>query len=324
MHTIDQIKPCLAPLSTLVRFGAERERFTLMLSPLDSCESVSFAPIFALLPSENSMSDKPSPAFAIHVSDVRVPTAQGNLHVRRWQPDKGGDKAPLVLLHDSLGSVDLWRDFPLQLAAATGREVIAYDRLGFGQSDPHPGQLGPCFVEDEVQAGFAPLHRALALSDFVVLGHSVGGGMAAMVAAAYASQCRALVTESAQSFVEDRTLQGIRVARDSFAQAGQLQRLARYHADKAAWVLSAWVDTWLSEPFAHYRLEAALKQVRCPVLVIHGEMDEFGSLVHLENICTWAQGPCEVEIIAGGGHVPHREQPERITTRITRFLSTIA
>ena len=260
------------------------------------------------------------------VSEVMVSTPDGALYVKRWQPHSAqnvASKAPVVLMHDSLGSVALWRDFPQQLAAATGREVIAYDRLGFGQSDANPKVLKPSFVENEVQAGFAPIHKALGLSDFVMLGHSVGGGMACMVAAAYPQQCKALITESAQSFVEDRTLEGIREARDNFAQPGQLERLGRYHGDKAAWVLSAWVDTWLTEEFAHYRLDGALRQVHCPVLAIHGELDEFGSLVHPENISNWSQGPSEVEIIAGGGHVPHRELPERINARIAAFLSKI-
>lgn len=270
------------------------------------------------------MFDDTMPPVVISSSEIRVQTPDGQLFVKRWQPNACTGKAPIVLMHDSLGSVALWREFPAELAAATGREVIAYDRLGFGHSDPHPHQLQPSFVENEVPAGFTPVHQALGLGDFVMLGHSVGGGMAAMVAAAYGRQCQALITESAQSFVEDRTLQGIRAARDNFAQPGQLERLSRYHGDKAAWVLSAWVDTWLTEAFAQYRLDAALKQVHCPVLAIHGELDEFGSLVHPENICTWAQGPCEAEIIAGGGHVPHRELPERITGRIAAFLQKIA
>ena len=274
------------------------------------------------------MFDNTMPPVEIAMSEIRVSTPDGHLFVKRWQPQTGAGnapgKAPIVLMHDSLGSVALWRDFPEQLAVATSREVIAYDRLGFGQSDANPHQLGPRFVEGEVTTGFAPIHQALGLDAFVMLGHSVGGGMAAMVAATYPLQCKALMTESAQSFVEERTLEGIRAARDSFAQPGQLERLSRYHGGKAAWVLSAWVDTWLSEPFAHYRLDAALRQVHCPVLAIHGELDEFGSLIHPENICTWAQGPCEAEIIAGGGHVPHRELPDRITGRIAQFLSRIA
>ena len=267
-----------------------------------------------------------APAVQAMVSEQYVNTPDGRLNVKRWSPGAQSaqqSKAPIVLMHDSLGSVSLWRDFPGQLALATGRDVIAYDRLGFGKSDAHPSKLTPSFVEDEVRMGFAPVHQALGLTDFVLFGHSVGGGMAAMVAAAYPEQCKALITESAQTFVEDRTLNGIREARDNFAQSGQMERLSKYHGDKAAWVLSAWVDTWLTEEFSHYRLDGALAQVHCPVLAIHGELDEFGSLVHPENIRQWVKGPAQTEIIAGGGHVPHRELPERILACVAAFLKNV-
>jgi pimeloyl-ACP methyl ester carboxylesterase len=265
-----------------------------------------------------------------NTQSFRIATPRGGLQVQRWQPvavasDLGGvAAAPIVLLHDSLGSVALWRDFPAQLANATQRVVLAYDRLGFGLSDAASGPLEADFVAREAQGDFAALRQALALERFVVLGHSVGGGMAAHVAAAWPKQCVALVTESAQTFVEDRTLEGIRVARDQFAQPGQLDRLSKYHGDKAAWVLSAWVDTWLSPAFAGYSLQGALEQVRCPVLAIHGEQDEYGSLVHPHNLARWVPGPVEQEIVAGGGHVPHREQPERIVARIAQFLQPLA
>lgn len=258
---------------------------------------------------------------------LRLSTPRGTLHVQRWQPPSkasASGSAPIVLLHDSLGSVALWRDFPAQLALATQREVIAYDRLGFGQSDAAPGPLAPDFVAHEAQGDFAALQHALGLERFIVLGHSVGGGMAAHVAAAYPQQCLALATESAQTLVEARTLDGIRAARDNFAQPGQMERLAKYHGDKAAWVLSAWVDTWLSPAFADYSLQPALAQVNCPVLAIHGEQDEYGSLLHPRNIAAWAGGTVEQEIVVGGGHVPHREQPERIVARIAQFLQPLA
>lgn len=266
----------------------------------------------------------------VTTQSFRIATARGELQVQRWQTAAVAATpgvvapAPIVLLHDSLGSVALWRDFPAQLAAATGRMVLAYDRLGFGLSDAAPGPLGADFVAQEAQGDFAALQHALGLERFMVLGHSVGGGMAAHVAAAYPQQCVALVTESAQTFVEDRTLEGIRVARDQFAQPGQLERLSKYHGDKAAWVLSAWVDTWLSPAFAGYSMQAALAQVRCPVLAIHGEQDEYGSLVHPRNIAAWVPGTVEQEIVAGGGHVPHREQPERIVARIAQFVQPLA
>ncbi|WP_240635134.1 alpha/beta fold hydrolase [Lysobacter enzymogenes] len=176
-----------------------------------------------------------------------------------------------MLLHDSLGCVELWRDVPARLAAASGREVVAYDRLGFGRSDPHPGALGAGFVVEEAAGGLRAVCDALRLERFVVFGHSVGGGMAVAAAALHRQRCTGLISESAQAFVEDRTRAGILAAREAFAQPQQMQRLRKYHGDKAPWVLGAWIDTWLSDAFAGWNLDAQLAQVICPTLVVHGD-----------------------------------------------------
>lgn len=244
---------------------------------------------------------------------------QGRIYARRWQAAPVGEQRPaVVLFHDSLGCVDLWRDFPRQLALALGRPVIAYDRLGFGRSDPNPGTLEPNFVHQEVHQGFAPLRQALGLEQFVALGHSVGGGMALVCAAAHPKSCRALITESAQMFVEDRTLAGIRIAKAGFAEPGQLDRLKKYHGDKAAWVLNAWTETWLSPGFAGWRLDDALRAVRCPVLALHGDLDEYGSLEHPQRMADLADA--DSVILTQCGHVPHREQPDNVIAHIVRWL----
>ena len=113
----------------------------------------------------------------LHSQAHWIATAQGKLFAQEWAPLQA-QGAPIVLLHDSLGCVALWRDFPAQLAQATGHRVIAYDRLGFGRSDAHPGLLRLGFVEDEAQQGFTALRDYFGLGDFIVFGHSVGGGMA--------------------------------------------------------------------------------------------------------------------------------------------------
>jgi pimeloyl-ACP methyl ester carboxylesterase len=145
--------------------------------------------------------------------------------------------------------------------------------------------------------------------------------MAVHIAARHADACRALVTIAAQAFVEERTLQGLRAARASFAEPGQLERLARYHGDKAAWVLSAWLDTWLAPAFAGWSLAPVLPQLRAPLLALHGELDEYGSRAHPEMLARLAGGPARMALLDGLGHVPQRERPQEMAQRVADFLA---
>ena len=239
-------------------------------------------------------------------------------------PAANPDGPALLLFHDSLGCVALWRAFPGQLAAATGCTVVAYDRLGFGQSDPHPDPVPPpTFITDEAAHAVPLLCDALALPRLIPVGHSVGGAMALATAARWPDRCAAVITMAAQSFVEDRTLAGIRAAQQSFAQPGQLERLARYHGAQAAWVLNAWLRTWLSPDFAAWNLDALLPAVQCPVLAIHGDADEYGTIEHARRIARLTTGPCETLTLAACGHFPHKEQPEATVAALARFIAAL-
>ena len=247
----------------------------------------------------------------------------GRLFARQWTPadaDADAAEAPLVLLHDSLGCVDLWRDLPSALCAATSRRVVAYDRLGFGRSDARVGTLSPHFVAEEAALFLPVVLDQLGIARFAVLGHSVGGGMAVHAAARWPGDCERLVTLAAQAFVEERTREGIRAARQLFTNPDQFARLARYHGDKTRWVLDAWIDTWLSPAFADWSLNAVLPHVTCPLLVMHGELDDYGSRLHPELIGRLAGGPATVQLLAGRGHTPHREQPDDVVRRVADFL----
>lgn len=268
------------------------------------------------------------------VDDHWVAHPAGRLFARSWTPAGAAHPAtaaasskpatplaPIVLFHDSLGSVELWRDFPAELCAATGRRVVAYDRLGFGRSDARTGTLAMDFIGDEARTFFPAVRQALGIEDFVAFGHSVGGGMAVYCAAACAADCAALITIAAQAFPEERTLLGVREAKTQFAGDGQVERLARYHGDKARWVLDAWTETWLHPEFASWSLAEVLPRVSCPVLVIHGEHDEYGSTSHPEMIGHLSAGQARVEIIPDARHVPHRENPDQIVALVASFLS---
>ncbi len=256
--------------------------------------------------------------------DLWIDTPLGALYACRWQPAGAAPaRAPIVLFHDSLGCVALWRDFPARLCAATGRAVLAYDRLGFGRSAPRGDALALDFVPAEAAQVLPLLRAACGVPRFVAMGHSVGGGMAAHAAAQAGPACVALVTESAQCFVEPRTLAGIRAAEAAFTDPAEMQRLARHHGERAPWVLQAWTRTWLSPAFADYSLEPALAAVRCPTLVLHGEEDEYVTPRQPGRIAASVAGPAELALLPGCRHVPHREQPEVVLARIAAFLQAL-
>ncbi|WP_135230620.1 alpha/beta fold hydrolase [Deinococcus fonticola] len=256
-------------------------------------------------------------------SDAWVNHPHGQLLTRTWTPAGALSGVPILLFHDSLGSVELWRHFPAQLSKATRRQVIAYDRLGFGQSDAYVQELPLDFIADEARTYVPALMEQLGLKRFIALGHSVGGGIAVNVAALYPQAVVALISESAQAFVEDQTLSGVAEAREQFRDERQVARLAKYHGNKARWVLSAWTDTWLSPDFGAWTLKDVLPRVTCPLLVIHGVHDEYGSLRHPQMIGELSGGPAQVEIIQEAYHVPHREKPEVIVQMVAAFVANL-
>lgn len=203
------------------------------------------------------------------------------------------------------------------------RPIVAYDRLGFGQSDPSPGKLSLDFIQREAASGFAAVRQNFNFERFILLGHSVGGGMAVNCTATFSDTCTALTTESTQAFVEDRTIRGIEQAKALFEDPIQAARLKKYRGDKAAWVLDAWVNTWLDPAFADWSLKRALPNVKCPVLAIHGMEDEYGSRRHPELIGSLVDGPAQVELLVDTRHVPHREKESVVISIVCRFLGTL-
>jgi len=151
----------------------------------------------------------------LHSTEQILAINDAHVFLKVWQPQHTDNEIPILLLHDSLGSVQLWRDFPERLAIATQRTVIAYDRLGFGKSDPLVSKLANHFIQLEAQVIIELLNQ-LEIPQVIVLGHSVGGGMAVSFAAQYPSRCTAVITLAAQAYVEQETLDGITAAKKSF------------------------------------------------------------------------------------------------------------
>lgn len=255
----------------------------------------------------------------LETRDALVDVRGGRIAVRQWRPSLGSGTAPIVLLHDSLGSVDQWREFPETLARTLRRPVVAYDRLGHGRSSERRDVPSVGSIRREAEVCFPALRRALGLGEFILFGHSIGGVMSLLIASGDAD-CRAVISESAQAFIEDRTLAGVRQAKEQFEDPAQLDRLKRWHGDKAESVLGAWTGLWLSPHVAGWTLEPDLPRVRCPVLAIHGDRDEFGSVRSPELICRTVAGPAELCILEDCGHVPHREKSDAVLERVAAFL----
>lgn len=270
-----------------------------------------------------TISNKPN-QLTKHVSstsiDHFVHLKQGKIFVREWIPTINTDKAPILLMHDSLGCVELWRNFPALLSERSGRKVIAYDRFGYGRSDKRLDSLSMNFISEESEVFLPTILDQLHLKNFVIFGHSVGGPMSVICASKFGDACVGLITESAQSFVEDRTLKGITDAKKNFQNLEQIERLKKYHSDKAKWVLDAWTETWLDPRFASWSLENDLPLIKCPLLVIHGDKDEFGSIKHPKMICDFTGGLSKMHILQDCGHVPHREKTEEVLNLVANFL----
>ncbi len=246
------------------------------------------------------------------ISEQMIEVPGGVLYTKRWTPEVVRNQVPLILMHDSLGCVQMWKEFPRRLSESLGRVVIAYDRLGYGRSSSKKELPSVRFVNEEVEIYLPVIFKTLQIKKFAVFGHSVGGAMAVEAAVCFTEDCQAVITESAQAFVEDLTRNGIIKAKTDFLNVENFSKLEKYHKEKTRWVLDAWIDVWLSDEFAAWSLKDSLPKMRCPVLVIHGDRDEYGSEQFPELICKLAGGSSLKCIISDCGHSPHREKEELV------------
>ena len=242
------------------------------------------------------------------------------LHVRGKKVEAeqiGGQGGPtLVLLHEGLGSIGLWRDFPERLAAATGLPAFVYSRAGYGQSDPAPLPRPVRYMHDEA-ALLPEILSAAGIDDPILLGHSDGASIS-IIHAGSGGKARALVLEAPHVFTEETGLESIAKARDAYERGELRVRLSRYHrdVDAAFW---GWNRPWLDPEFRKWNLEEYLPRITAPVLVIQGEDDEYGTRKQVDAIAAGARG-VEVLMLPRCGHSPHRDQPEETLRGIATFL----
>ena len=238
------------------------------------------------------------------------------LEVARFGVDSAG--TAIVLLHEGLGSVAMWRDFPALLAARTGRAVVAYSRTGYGASDPLDGARDIRYMHHEGEVVLPALLAALGLERPVLFGHSDGASIAVIAAGAHPGLASALVLEAPHVFVEDLSVASIEKARLNFSTTNLRDRLARYHDDPDG-AFRGWNDVWLDPRFRDWNIEGYLETVTCPVLVVQGDRDEYGTLEQVARIVRRIAA-AECLIVPGAGHSPHRDAPEAVLERTAAFL----
>ncbi|SIR13672.1 MULTISPECIES: alpha/beta fold hydrolase [Chryseobacterium] len=227
----------------------------------------------------------------------------------------------IIFLHDSLGSVQLWREFPAKLSEIAQCNILAYDRLGYGKSFPMLTHERPVnYMELEADL-LNNLLIEMDIDNAILFGHSDGGTIALITASKYPERIEAVICEAGHIFVEEVTLKGVYDAWEAYKTTNLPQRLQKYHGDKVEMLFKAWTETWTREDYRTWNIEYLLKDIKAPLLFIQGEADEYGTLDQVEKTVTQVSGSAEKYIIPGVGHTPHKEVPELVLEKAAGFIS---
>lgn len=241
------------------------------------------------------------------------------LEVRSWGPGPDAQRT-IVLLHEGLGSVSAWRDWPERLADETGWGVVAYSRRGYGRSDPAPLPRPINYMEYEAEVVLPQVLDAIDFRRGVLLGHSDGGSIAALnLGGVRDHRIRGAILMAPHFFVEDCSVDAIRKAREAYEKGDLRSRLQRHHDDVDN-AFRGWNDAWLNPDFRDWDITQALWPIQVPVLAIQGAEDPYGTRAQVDVIGEEMYAPAEIHLLDGCGHAPHRDRAETTLKLIVDFL----
>ncbi len=223
-----------------------------------------------------------------------------------------------MFLHEGLGSAAQWRDFPARLAEATGCGALVYSRGGYGGSPPLERPFDTRFMHHEALVVLPGLLAAYGVRDPVLVGHSDGASIA-LIHAAAGHRVRALALEAPHVFVEPITVESIAATRERFETTDLPERMRRYHGANTEPTFRAWTDVWLSDEFRRWDIRDGLERIECPVLVVQGEDDEYGTLAQVRAIESRVTDARSV-VLDRCGHAPHRDRPEATLDAMRGFV----
>ena len=237
----------------------------------------------------------------------------------------GPEAAPtLVFLHEGLGCVTMWRDFPRRLAEAVGCGALVFSRAGYGNSDPVPLPRPVTFMHEEALVVLPQVLDAFAIREAILVGHSDGGSIA-LIQAGWTRdvRVRGLILEAPHVFVEKVGLESIRSIGEEY-RAGPLRKaLARYHGKNGDQTFWGWHDVWLNPEFRSWNIEEYLPQIDVPVLLIQGVDDRYGTPEQVRKIEAGCEGPVRTVMLAECGHTPHLEQPAETLESMKEFVREV-
>jgi pimeloyl-ACP methyl ester carboxylesterase len=234
------------------------------------------------------------------------------------------DAAPtIVMLHEGLGSVGLWGQFPDEIAAATGVGVFAYSRAGYGNSTGATLPRGTSFMDEEAREVLPRVLDAIGFRRGFLLGHSDGASIATIYAGSVQDhRIRGVVLIAPHFFTEEMGLAEIRRARKSFDSGALRERLKPYHADVDT-AFRSWNEPWLHPDFQKWDIIDALGYIRVPILIVQGENDQYGTLKQIETAQQECFCPVEAVVLPGIRHIPYREAPEATLEAIAGFINRL-
>ena len=234
-----------------------------------------------------------------------------------------GGAPTLIFLHEGLGSIRQWRDFPAKVVEATGCRALVYDRYGYGQSEVlEEPRRTVRFMHDDALLFLPELRDKLGVEDCILVGHSDGASIA-LIHAGAGYQARGVAVMAPHVFIEAICLTAIAAATRTFETTDLAQKLGRYHLD-ARRTFYGWADVWTEDNFKSWDIrDEYLRKIRCPVVAIQGEGDEYGTMKQLDEIARTVAGPCELLKLPDCGHTPFRDQPEKTLAAITRLVDAL-
>ena len=232
--------------------------------------------------------------------------------------DHGGPT--IIFLHEGLGSARQWRDFPKRLASLCGCGFLVYSRWGYGGSEARPQPWPADFLEDEAALALPELLASVGITQPVLFGHSDGATIALMYAASVPGGVRGVISEAAHVMLEPISIEGIARARDRFLHGDLRARLHRQHGEHVDDTVLGWTGNWLRPELRDWDIRERLRAVRCPVLVVQGRDDDFGTLDQVEAIVTRVAGPAATLVLDECGHIPHNERQRDVLDAAASFI----